>query len=65
MKITLNGTKIEVHAKTLAELIKEKEIPQGKIAIEQNGEIISKSLLDISPINENDTIEIITFVGGG
>lgn len=65
MKIILNGKEIETNSQNLAQLIAEKDIPEGKIAVEKNGEIISKSLLDISPVNENDAIEIITFVGGG
>lgn len=65
MKITLNGKLVDTNSTTIGDLLQEKQIPQGKIAVEMNGHVIPKSLLDNSPIQENAVIEIITFVGGG
>ena len=49
----------------MADLVKILKIPLKKVAIELNQEIIDKK--NISKINfkENDTIEIVHFIGGG
>ena len=65
MKLKLNGKEIETHAKTLGELIKEKNIPQTKVAVEADGQVIPKSQLDNYILKEHSAVEIITFVGGG
>ena len=65
MKLKLNGKEVETSAKTLSELIKEKNIPQSKVAVEVDGEIVPKSQLDNYILKEHSAVEIITFVGGG
>ena len=49
----------------ILDLVKDLKIPLKKVAIELNREIIDKK--NISKINfkENDTIEIVHFIGGG
>ena len=65
MKLKLNGKEVETFAKTLGDLIKEKDIPQAKVAVEVDGQVIPKSQLDNYILKEHSTVEIITFVGGG
>jgi sulfur carrier protein len=65
MKLKLNGKEVETSATTLSELIKEKNIPQSKVAVEVDGEIVPKSQLDNYILKEHSAVEIITFVGGG
>lgn len=65
MKIILNGKETDTSSKSLSDLLDEKSIPKGKIAIEVNGEVVVKSLINEFAIKENDIVEIITFVGGG
>ena len=65
MKLKLNGKEVETSAKTLSELIKEKNIPQTKVAVEVDGQVIPKSQLDNYILKEHSAVEIITFVGGG
>jgi sulfur carrier protein len=65
MKLKLNGKEVKTSAKTLSELIKEKNIPQSKVAVEVDGEIVPKSQLDNYILKEHSAVEIITFVGGG
>jgi thiamine biosynthesis protein ThiS len=65
MKLRINGKEVETYAKTLGELIKEKNIPQFKVAIEVDGQVIPKSQLDNYILKEHSAVEIITFVGGG
>jgi thiamine biosynthesis protein ThiS len=66
IKITINGKEEQIpKINTLADLISLKELDSKKIVIEKNLQIIDKNNLHITNINENDKIEIISFVGGG
>ena len=40
-------------------------INKKKVAIEINGEVLSKDNYDSYRIKQNDVIEIVTFIGGG
>ncbi len=50
---------------TLLSLLKKNKIPQNKVAIELNHEIINKKLLNKIKLKKNDKIEIVHFIGGG
>lgn len=66
MQIKLNGEIEELSKEiTLLELISKKGLDPQKIVIEHNLKIIKKKDLDQVNINENDTIEIVSFLGGG
>lgn len=66
MNITLNGKPYNLtQAVTLRELMDLLEIKQGQVAIERNREIVPRSLHDKTMINENDVVEIVSFIGGG
>ncbi|EAK5847324.1 sulfur carrier protein ThiS, partial [Campylobacter lari] len=45
--------------------VKEKQLKIEFIALELNGEIISKDKFENLILKENDKVEIVTFVGGG
>lgn len=66
MIVTINGKK-ETFERTLSllELIKEKGLNKDKIVIERNLEIVPKDKLETTLLSNNDSIEIIAFVGGG
>ena len=42
-----------------------KQYQQNRIAVEINGSIIPKSKYQTTILKQNDTIEIVSFVGGG
>ncbi|HAU88281.1 MAG TPA: thiamine biosynthesis protein ThiS [Lachnospiraceae bacterium] len=64
--IQLNGELIaNYEQKTLQNLLTTLNYDLTKIAVEKNGEIIPKSQYDTTILNENDVLEIVTFVGGG
>ena len=66
MNITLNGKAYSlVQAVTLRELLDLLEIKKGQVAIERNREIVPRSLHEKTMINENDVVEIVSFIGGG
>tara|TARA_B100001142_G_scaffold259374_1_gene261522 strand:- start:378 stop:596 length:219 start_codon:yes stop_codon:yes gene_type:complete len=66
IKIKVNGKiKTIVDKLTLYELINDLKIPITKVAIELNKEIINKKEIKKIKVKNNDTIEIVHFIGGG
>jgi len=50
---------------TVAGLIAHLGLPEKKIAIERNREIVSKSTFAEAELSDGDILEIIHFIGGG
>lgn len=50
---------------TVAALIAHLGLPERKIAIERNRQVIPKSTFDTVVLNNRDALEIIHFIGGG
>ena len=66
IKIKINGKKILINNKEkLSKILQDLKIPIKKVAIEINREIIIKKKLNSIKVKENDTIEIVHFIGGG
>ena len=66
IKIKVNGKKILINDKEkLSKILQDLKIPIKKVAIEINREIIIKKKLNSIKVKENDTIEIVHFIGGG
>jgi len=66
IKIKINGKKILIDDKEkLSKILQDLKIPIKKVAIEINREIIIKKKLNSIKVKENDTIEIVHFIGGG
>lgn len=62
----VNGNEISnenIH--TISELLQNFSLNENRVAIEINGKIIVKEEFNKVNLNENDTIEVISFVGGG
>ena len=66
IKIKINGkVKIINQNVNLSKLLKVLKIPIKKVAIELNQEIIDKKKLNKIMLRNNDSIEIVHFIGGG
>ena len=65
MLIKFNGTLENVDVVSLADLVSEKKINCAKVVIEHNLNIIDKDKLAAVILQENDVIEILSFIGGG
>ncbi|WP_196593891.1 sulfur carrier protein ThiS [Pectinatus sottacetonis] len=66
MQVIVNGEKTVVPAKTtLQELMEQKNMTAGHAVAELNEQITNKHAWPDIFLSENDSIEIITFVGGG
>lgn len=64
--IILNGKEKEQYSElSLTELLQREGYDIRKIAVEINGEIISKSIYNETRVRSGDKIEIVSFVGGG
>lgn len=66
MFITLNGKKEELkNEMTIALFLKSKGMDLDKVIVEVNCKIVKKNNWSSTKLNENDSIEIVSFVGGG
>jgi sulfur carrier protein len=66
MKIVLNGQSREVIATmSLAQLLEQSGHGARRVAVEVNGEIVSRSRHGERLLNEGDRIEIVHAIGGG
>ncbi|MDX9707779.1 MAG: sulfur carrier protein ThiS [Azospira sp.] len=69
MNLTINGERREFTefsaAPTVAELLERLDLAGKRIAVEQNGEIVPKSLHGKTRLADGDRLEIVVAVGGG
>jgi thiamine biosynthesis protein ThiS len=66
MIITVNGEYRDVRTvRSLGGLLAALELDPETVILEHNGEIVPHERVHDRPLNENDTVEVIRFVGGG
>jgi len=66
MNITVNGKKeVLDNPESLLELIHKKGLNKEKVVVELNLKIVQRQNLESTQIQEGDSIEIVSFVGGG
>ena len=64
--ITLNGQKTEIKdGMTILSLLEEHAFRINLIAVEYNGKIVRKDEYGKTVIKDGDTIEVVSFMGGG
>ncbi len=67
--LTLNGKTREfaelVDGATLAELFGVLTLKSDRVAVERNGEIVSRALWNGCALRSGDRLEVVHFVGGG
>jgi thiamine biosynthesis protein ThiS len=64
--IHLNGQAQEVpEGLTLAELLDWLKLPADRVAVERNREIVPRDRWSRTPIQPQDRLEVVHFVGGG
>jgi sulfur carrier protein len=52
-------------AATIADLMRELDLVDKRIAVERNGEIVPRSRHALTPLATGDRIEVVSAVGGG
>jgi thiamine biosynthesis protein ThiS len=66
MKILINGERKEIPAEiNLSKLLESLNLPNERIAVELNKEVVRKKDWENILIKDADKIEIVHFVGGG
>ncbi len=67
LEIVVNGAvrHLTPAPETVADLVRALNLEGKRIAVERNGEIVSKSRYDATPVGPSDRLEIVAAVGGG
>lgn len=63
--VKINGVDMDIGGKTLADYLSAAGYDCGRIAVEKNGSIVPKAQYAEVILKDNDTIEVVSFVGGG
>ena len=63
--VKINGEEFDIAGKTLSEYLSETDYDLMRIAVEKSGEIVPKSEYSETILQNGDTVEIVSFVGGG
>ena len=63
--VKINGKEQNVAGKTLAEYLAATNYDPKRIAVECNGDIIPKAQYAETVLMDGDSIEVVSFVGGG
>jgi sulfur carrier protein len=66
MRLFINGQTEEIdRVATVQELVRLKNLPDGQVVLEVNGEVISREHWPNAILHPEDKVEILRFVGGG
>jgi sulfur carrier protein len=65
MRLVLNGESREVAATTVAGLLEELGMSGQAVAVEVNHRVVPRRQHADTPLNDGDTVELVTLVGGG
>ncbi len=63
--VKINGEYQDVSGKTVAEYLSAADLDIRRIAVERNGEIVPKTQYSNTVLADGDTLEVVSFVGGG
>ena len=63
--VKINGKELDLAGKTVEEYLLTTDYDAKRIAVERNGEIVFKSQYSETVLNDGDSIEVVSFVGGG
>ena len=63
--VKINGEELNVAGKTVAEYLRATNYDPKRIAVERNGEIVPKAQYGETVLKDGDSVEVVSFVGGG
>ena len=63
--VKINGEELNVAGKTVAEYLATTNYDPKRIAVERNGDIVPKSQYGETVFQDGDSVEVVSFVGGG
>ena len=64
--VKINGEEIEnINGITVAEYLSSSGYDTKRVAVELNGDILPKAQYDSTILQDGDSVEVVSFVGGG
>lgn len=63
--VKVNGEPLDIAGKTLSEYLAATNYDMERIATERNGDIVPKAQYAETVLKDGDSIEVVSFVGGG
>ena len=63
--VKVNGTELDIAGKTLTEYLATTNYDMKRIAVERNGDIVPKAQYGETVLQYGDSLEVVSFVGGG
>ena len=63
--VKINGEELNVAGKKISEYLATTNYDPTRIVVERNGDIVFKSQYDETLLQDGDSIEVVSFVGGG
>lgn len=63
--VKINGQELELAGKNLAQYLDEHGYNRKRLAVEKNGEIVPKAQYEETILKDGDSLEVVSFVGGG
>ena len=63
--VSINGVELNVAGRTVAEYLAENGYDTKRVAVELNCDILPKAQYDSTALQGGDSVEVVSFVGGG
>ena len=63
--VKINGNKLDIAGRTVAEYLSDNGFDVKRVAVELNGDILPKAQYDSTVLQDDDSVEVVSFVGGG
>ena len=63
--VQINGQSVPAAGETLLQYLTAHGYDLKRLAVERNGSIVPKARYEDTVLQEGDTVEVVTFVGGG
>ena len=63
--VKVNGVELNIAGKTVSEYLLSTNYDPKRIAVERNGDIVFKSRYGETILEDGDSLEVVSFVGGG
>lgn len=63
--VKINGAELDLAGKTVAGFLATTNYDPKRIAVERNGDIVFKSQYGSTVLEDGDSLEVVSFVGGG
>lgn len=63
--VKVNGEMLDIAGLTLDAYLQTTDYDRRRIAVERNGEIVPKADYDRTLLSDGDSLEVVSFVGGG